>query len=165
MIVGNFRKITTTTLNHHHTVIIKKSICLLRKDYHKLMVSRDIYEHFQNFKKHSLLKISDDFQFAKSSSTSILEPVPSSLRFLFIDESDGNVITTYPTLMGISSLVRKMNSINVDVDSFEDKLNLALKLSSNHDSRNYFLKWGQPPEQYEKNKSNLPIECFKKLIL
>ena len=164
MNAGNLWKIRTTTLNHRLQVNIRKSRCLLRKDINKLMAPRNIYGHVFDSKKCSLLKIPKDFQFSKSCSASILETVPSSISFLFKDETDGTIVTTYPSLIRISSLVRKMNSINVDVDNFEDKLNSALKLSS-HDSKNYLLKWEIPREKYEKDKFNLPIECFEKLIM
>ena len=59
-------------------------------------------------------------------SISTMENIPSSIRALFLQEKDQTNQKIYPRITQISSLIRKMNSINIDVDSFENKLQSTL---------------------------------------
>ena len=111
-------------------------------------------------------------------SISTMENIPSSIRALFLQEKDQTNQKIYPRITQISSLIRKMNSINIDVDSFENKLQSTLNAdlltrSLTNDTITYITEWENAKTTfitpyYQKVGQNTPgkqnIDAFKKII-
>ena len=81
----------------------------------------------------------------KHQSISTMENIPSLIRALFLQEKDKTNQKFYPGITQISSLIRKMNAINIDVDSFENKLQSTLNAdlltcSSTNDTITYITE-------------------------
>lgn len=121
----------------------------------------------------------------KHQSISTMENIPSLIRALFLQEKDKTNQKLYPGITQISSLIRKMNAINIDVDSFENKLQSTLNAdlstcSSTNDTITYIAEWenakttfNTPDQKVRRNTlsyreiANLGkqnIDAFKKII-
>ena len=114
----------------------------------------------------------------KHQSISTMENIPSLIRALFLQEKDKTNQKHYPGITQISSLIRKMNAINIDVDSFENKLQSTLNAdlltcSFTNNTITYITEWEnakttfntpyyQNPRQNTLGKQN--IDAFKKII-
>ena len=162
---GNVRKMSSTILlDYYLPMSFRNGRYLQKRDFKQLIINRNSSKHVLKLSTNRLLsEIPEDHRLVKPSSSPNLEAVPTSLRFLFINEETGNAITTYPSFSVISSLVRNMNSLNVNVDEFEDKLNSALNISSNHLFKRHLKNWDRTCEQIDYKKV-LAIDDFKQLI-
>ena len=165
MNLGKLRKMSSTILlDYYLQVSLRNGRYLQKRDFKQLIINRNSLKHaLKSSNNRSLSDISEDNRLVKQSSVPNLEAVPTSLRFLFINEETGEEITTYPSFTSISSLVRNMNSLNVNVDTFEDKLNSALNISSNHLSKQHLKNWNQFCDQINYKKV-IAIDDFKQLI-
>jgi len=130
MNLGKLRKMSSTILlDYYLQVSLRNGRYLQKRDFKQLIINRNSSKHaLKSSTNRPLSNISEDNCLVKLSSVPNLETVPTSLRFLFINEETGEAITTYPSFTSISSLVRNMNSLNVNVDTFEDKLNSSKHL-------------------------------------
>lgn len=97
-------------------------------------------------------------------SISTEETLPSSLRYLLMVENGGKSINSYSSFDEIASLVRKMNLIHVDVDSFETKLLSVLSIPSTHVSKEYIMEWKRSLKTPKITTDTSSFNSFKKLI-
>ena len=117
----------------------------------------------------------------KHQSISTMENIPSLIRALFLQEKDKTNQKLYPGITQISSLIRKMNAINIDVDSFENKLQSTLNAdlltcSSTNDTITYIMEWENAKKKLRNAKKENAqkvrrdtlgkqnIDAFKKII-
>ena len=77
---------------------------------------------------------------------SSLDKLPSSIRYLLLEDIETGATKAYPSVIQIASLVREMNLLQVNSEDFENKLNSALNVPSTHSSSTYLLQWKKAHE-------------------
>ena len=146
--------------------MVETSKCIQTRQYFRLLIQPNERWFYAGNPKNTFILLKrrgSTEHLLKQKTMSTIEKMPSSISYLLLEEIEGDATKPYPSIIQITSLVRKMNLVQVSVDSIEEKLQSVLKLPCNHSSRNYALEWKKFHEQ-GKTEDSISFDAFSKVI-